>query len=125
MNNQGRSAKYYAHKKANLDAMSDIEIILLNKELSSSPRTISLDFKDSIDEPDNYGSAKLHYAASRGDLASMTALINIGANIDIKDQYGFTPLIIAANLNQIEAMNFLIENKANIEILDNNGMNAL
>ncbi|MFH0777526.1 MAG: ankyrin repeat domain-containing protein [Candidatus Eisenbacteria bacterium] len=65
-------------------------------------------------------------AATKGDLASVTALLQKGASANVKDNdHGVTPLHAAASEGHEEVVRFLLENGAAVDATDNDGNTAL
>jgi ankyrin repeat protein len=64
-------------------------------------------------------------ASSKGDLATVKALLESGTNVNQTDTNGRTALIEAAWSGHLEIVKFLITNKADINIVDVSGYTAL
>jgi ankyrin repeat protein len=69
---------------------------------------------------------ELSEAASKGDISTMSALIDKGANInELSGGYGDTPLCYAVRQGRAEAVHFLLSRGANVNIFSNTGYTAL
>ena len=67
---------------------------------------------------DTGGWSPLHYAADKGNLPAIKALIMNGADINEQENSGRTPLFLAAMSGEIEAVEMLIQMGADINIGD-------
>ena len=74
---------------------------------------------------DEYGRQPLHYAASRGDLAVATRLLEAGAAPGFADDNGYTPLHFAAQERHAAMVSLLLVHHANPSAADVHGNNPL
>ena len=74
-----------------------------------------------MDKADDYGSTPLIYAAERGLIEVLKALLTAGADIDKADDYGCTPLIYAAKKCHIEVLKALLAAGADKESVNQAG----
>lgn len=58
--------------------------------------------------------ANLHRAAERGDLPTLQALLDAGADLDAKDAAGWTPLLRAAKGGHLKALQLLLDRGAGL-----------
>ena len=52
--------------------------------------------------------AKIHSAASAGDLAEIKKQLEAGEDVDARDQYGYTPLVVAAGGGHTSSIKLLL-----------------
>ena len=64
-------------------------------------------------------------ASAGGNVATLSILLNDGADIDSRDYSGRSALHVSAAGGQIEALDFLISNNANIEAKDEDSWTQL
>ncbi len=64
-------------------------------------------------------------AASKGDLATVNAMLASGASANVKDEDGVTALMYAARKDKADVASALIRKGANINAKDNDGWTAL
>ena len=69
--------------------------------------------KAEVNARNTIGSAALHYAAKRGSLACVQALVEAGADLEIRDRYSSTPLLDAVIERNVEIVRFLAQHGAN------------
>lgn len=85
-----------------------------------------------IDDLDNYGDSPLHCAVSEGNLGTIKALINMGANVNLKNgqlSRGETPLGSAVSSacfhpdepRRMQIVTLLLDAGADVNICDNSG----
>ena len=67
----------------------------------------------------------LPFAAAKGNIFGIEALLDNGANVDASDKKGRTPVSWAAAGGHIAAMQLLIKYGANAETADNDGKTPL
>lgn len=75
-----------------------------------------------------HGLAPLHYAASRGHIKIVQALLARGALIDVRgiyDEEGVTPLMLAVNNDQIAVISLLLAAGADVNASSRDGYTAL
>ena len=60
-------------------------------------------------------------AASKGDLATVKAMLDSGVNAETKDENGITALMYAARKNNAEVASLLISKGAQVNAKDNGG----
>ena len=75
-----------------------------------------------VDMTDEYGRTALWWAALRGQIANMRALLEAGANPNLSDHKGLTPLFVAANGT---AVSLLYEFGAQLQAFDQEGTSLL
>ncbi len=73
------------------------------------------DRPDAIYEIDDQGSLAIHYAAARGDLPCIQALLAAGADPDAPGANGVAPLAVAAFFGHTAVVNALLEAGADME----------
>ena len=66
--------------------------------------------------------SQLNLAISKGDLAKVQQLVEIGVDVNKKDERGKTPLMYAILFNQPQIVSFLIRNGADYRAEDPNGI---
>ena len=88
-----------------------------HREEDISARVTVLDLEDK----DDSGMTKLHYAVQAGDLGLIESLIQSGASLDFRDENGQTPLHYAAGRGFIECIKFLVMHGADLHIVDQSG----
>jgi hypothetical protein len=74
------------------------------------------------------GAAPLHIAASKGNMAALTALLDSGADTNARDIYGGTALMAAAggrSDDHYQVVGLLIERGAEVNATDPEGLAAL
>lgn len=72
-------------------------------------------FKDknlAIDLRDRFERTPLFWAARKGNLPAVKALVELGADVNAKDMAGWTPLHVAASRGHKEVLQFLLERGA-------------
>ena len=69
--------------------------------------------------------SQLNVAISKGDLAKVQQLVEIGVDVNKKDERGKTPLMYAILFNQPQIVSFLIRNGADYRAEDSNGLTIL
>jgi hypothetical protein len=74
--------------------------------LCGSAATVGADDRDEIDAD---GTTPLHWAAHRGDLATVRALLAAGAAVDAANRYGVRPAYLAAENGDAATMRTLLE----------------
>lgn len=67
----------------------------------------------------------LHGAASLGDAALVTYLLENGAEVDARDRWGRTPLAWAAGFGRMNTVELLLAHEAAIDLADDWGVTAL
>lgn len=70
---------------------------------------------------DPEGDSLLHIAAVRGDLESITLLLELGVDRDLRGDMGCTPLHYAAKFHQREAFDLLVSAGADTRVRDDFG----
>ena len=72
-----------------------------------------------IDQPNEKGFSKLHYAARIGDVVEMQTLLDQGASVDVRQRtFCGTPLQYAASAGRVEGVHLLIKHKATTDATD-------
>jgi ankyrin repeat protein len=71
------------------------------------------------------GWTPLQWAAERGRIAAIAALVKAGARVDGADNGGFTPLMCAAGFGQSAAIDALVAAGADVHRVDSDGDSAL
>ena len=66
--------------------------------------------------------SQLNLAISKGDLAKVQQLVEIGVDVNKKDERGKTPLMYAILFKQTEIVDYLIRNGADFRAEDKNGL---
>ena len=66
--------------------------------------------------------SQLNVAISKGDLAKVQQLVEIGVDVNKKDERGKTPLMYAILFKQTEIVSYLIRNGADYRAEDSNGL---
>ena len=66
--------------------------------------------------------SQLNVAISKGDLAKVQQLVEIGVDVNKKDERGKTPLMYAILFKQTEIVDYLIRNGADFRAEDKNGL---
>ena len=66
--------------------------------------------------------SQLNVAISKGDLAKVQQLVEIGVDVNKKDERGKTPLMYAILFKQTEIVAYLIRNGADYRAEDSNGL---
>ena len=69
--------------------------------------------------------SQLNVAISKGDLAKVQQLIEIGVDFNKKDERGKTPLMYAILFNQPQIVAYLIKKGADYRAEDSNGLTIL
>jgi ankyrin repeat protein len=70
----------------------------------------------------NPAPSQLNLAISKGDLAKVQQLVEIGVDVNKKDERGKTPLMYAILYKQTEIVSYLIRNGADYRAEDPNGI---
>ena len=70
----------------------------------------------------NPAPSQLNLAISKGDLAKVQQLVEIGVDVNKKDERGTTPLMYAILFNQPQIAAYLIRNGADYRAEDSNGL---
>ena len=70
----------------------------------------------------NPAPSQLNVAISKGDLAKVQQLVEIGVDVNKKDERGTTPLMYAILFKQPQIVDFLIRNGADFRAEDKNGL---
>ena len=65
---------------------------------------------------------QLNLAISKGDLAKVQQLVEVGVDVNHRDERGKTPLMYAILYKQTEIVNYLLEKGANFRTSDPNGI---
>lgn len=65
--------------------------------------------------------SQLNLAISKGDLAKVKQLVEIGVDVNKKDERGITPLMYAILFKQTEIVSYLIRNGADYRAEDSRG----
>ena len=68
---------------------------------------------------------QLNLAISKGDLAKVQQLIEIGVDVNHRDERGKTPLMYAILYKQTEIVSYLIKKGADYRAEDSNGLTIL
>lgn len=76
-------------------------------------------------EPDNGGLTALHFAAREGDLESVRALVDGGADVNQTSEYGWTPLLTATQNRYYRLAMYLLDHGADSNIANKGGWNPL
>lgn len=71
--------------------------------------------------PLSAGTSDLHTAAKKGDIATITSLLDKGADIEARTKEGETPLHSAAYKGNLDIILALLDRGADIEARDENG----
>jgi hypothetical protein len=80
------------------------------------------DFGADINQGDAHGATPLHVAASRGYLAVVQCLVELGAEVGAVNDIGDTALLVSASYGRYETTKFLVEHwSAKIESVNNSG----
>jgi ankyrin repeat protein len=74
---------------------------------------------------DKEGRTGAHFAASRGDLATLRLLHNSGASLVTADHSGRTPLHNAASRDRTSAITYLVHTGAKVNVCDAAGCSPL
>ena len=74
---------------------------------------------------DRYGRSELHYAAGKGDLERVVALLTQGADAGLPDDDGRSPLHFAAQAYSAPVAAALLDGGATIDAVDNHGNTPL
>lgn len=74
---------------------------------------------------DNFGRSSLHYAASEGDEAEVSRLIEMGEDVNLPDSNKWTPLHFAAQAYSSGSVRMLIESGAYVDPRDDYGNTPL
>ena len=69
--------------------------------------------------------SQLNLAISKGDLAKVQQLVEIGVDVNKKDERGKTPLMYAILFNQPQIVAYLIKKGADYRAEDSNGLTIL
>ena len=69
--------------------------------------------------------SQLNVAISKGDLAKVQQLVEIGVDVNKKDERGKTPLMYAILFNQPQIVAYLIKKGADYRAEDSNGLTIL
>ena len=69
--------------------------------------------------------SQLNLAISKGDLAKVQQLVEIGVDVNKKDERGKTPLMYAILYKQTEIVSYLIKKGADYRAEDSNGLTIL
>ncbi|RMY62881.1 hypothetical protein D0865_00193 [Hortaea werneckii] len=69
-----------------------------------------------VNNTDTAGRTPLHWAASRGDIASVKLLLEWKANVNAVDKVGFTPLMLACRNGFSECVQLLIDEGADVRV---------
>lgn len=77
-----------------------------------------------ITAKDDDGMALLHWAADRGDVAVVAALLDLGADVNETDNEGQTALHFAASCGHLEVAELLLARDADVSVCDKNGLTA-
>ncbi|KAF9520653.1 hypothetical protein BS47DRAFT_1286893, partial [Hydnum rufescens UP504] len=80
---------------------------------------------DSSDDGDEEVEASLHGHALSGEVESLTALADQGADVNILDEFGYTPLHLACDRGQTESVRVLLKYGADTSIQDADGNSAV
>ncbi|KAJ0410955.1 hypothetical protein ATCC90586_004308 [Pythium insidiosum] len=64
-------------------------------------------------------------AAARGDVKTLTALLEQGANVNETDKEGYSALQVAAKKRRLEAVEYLLQSGADVNQRDSDGFSAL
>ena len=75
--------------------------------------------------PLSAGASDLHAADKKGDIATITTLLDKGADINAEDKNGYTPIHFAAHAGQLRSISVLLDRGADIEARDENGETLL
>ena len=70
------------------------------------------------------GSTQLNLAISKGDLAKVQQLAELGVDLNQRDERGTTPLMYAIMYKQTEIVNYLLKKGADFRAKDNNGFSV-
>ncbi|XP_071953816.1 uncharacterized protein [Antedon mediterranea] len=81
--------------------------------------------KVDVNQKKENGDTPLGIAVCSGDLYTMNALINAGADVELSDNQLMTPLMLAAQLGFDSKLGFLLKNGANPMAIDKSGQTAL
>lgn len=69
--------------------------------------------------------SQLNVAISKGDLAKVQQLVEIGVDVNKKDERSITPLMYAILFKQTQIVDYLIRNGADYNAEDANGLTIL
>jgi len=78
-----------------------------------------------IEKPKKYESTTLCALAEKGDVISISKLLNNGVDPNEQDSRGWNPLMFAAAENKVEVVGLLIEHGANPNLINYLGRTAL
>ena len=73
---------------------------------------------------DEDGMALIHWAADRGDVAVVAALLDLGADVNAVDDEGQTALHFAASCGHLEVAQLLLDRRADVGVQDKDGLTA-
>lgn len=91
----------------------------LHTAASPQAAALLLDHGAEIAAADRAGRTALHFAASRGDVGTMTFLLSRGADKETVSRIGETPLHWAASAGHCATVQTLLDHGANIEAVNN------
>lgn len=74
---------------------------------------------------DSEGNYPIHLAAKAGNMRTLAALVNDGANLDVRNASGDTPLMISIIERNHDAAKFLVKKGADVNLSDRNGVSTL
>ncbi len=92
--------------------------LAINESFYGPDHSKTVDFREALE-------ALLHDAAERGDVDTMTQLLNDGAEVDKANEWGATPLYVACENGHVDAARLLLDKGADIDRANNIGVTPL